>query len=321
MKKCIVMMLSVLLLLSGCTQNASSEKLTIGIVTWMTHPALDAAVEGMMNTVKDALGEDNVTFDLKNANEDANSVQLIAKDFANQGVDLIYAVATPSAQAAYAATKDSEIPVIFAAVTDAVEAGIVVDNENPQTNVSGVSDAAPIEKQLQLIKEILPNATKVGMLYTLSEVNGKIQVDQAKALAATMGLTIVDKGISQDSEIATAAQQLASEVDAIYNITDNKIVSATPTIVNQANNANIPVFAAEDGQMSQGLLASDSLSYEGMGNEAGQMIVKILKDGVNVSDLPVITQGATTLYINESVAQSLNITLPQSVLDRATPVE
>lgn len=317
MKKVCLLLLLCGLLLSGCS-SSSNEKYTIGVITWMTHPALDAAVDGMSAQVKEALGEDNVDIQVKNANEDAGTAQLIAKDFVTSGVDLIYAIATPSAQAAYAASMDSGIPVIFAAVTDAVEAGIVESNEVPGTNVSGVSDAAPLETQLKLIKEILPNATKIGMLYTLSEVNGKIQVDQAKEIAATLGLTVIEKGISADSEISTAAQQLAEQVDAIYNITDNKVVSATATIVNQANNAGIPVFAAEDGQMAQGLLASDSLSYEGMGKEAGDMIVSVLKDGADVATLPVITQGATTLYINEKVAEALEITLPQSVLDRAT---
>ncbi len=317
MKKCMVLLVLVALILGGCASSTSKKK-TIGVLTWMTHPALDSAVKGMSDEVKSALGEDNVEIIVKNANEDATSAQTIAKDFVNQGVDLIYAVATPSAQAVYAATKGGSIPVIFAAVTDGVEAGIIESNAKPNTNVSGVSDAAPIETQMKLIKEILPNATKVGMLYTLSEVNGKIQVDQAKEIGKTIGLEVIDKGIAQDSEIATAAQQIASQTNAIYIITDNKIVSATATLVNQANTAGIPVFAAEDSQMSQGLLASDSLSYEGMGKEAGSMIVKIVKDGANVSEMPVVTQGATSLLINKKVADALKITLPQSVVDRAT---
>ncbi len=325
MKKMIILIIATLML-AGCTKPTTSdkpkdEKFVIGIITWVTLPALDAAVEGMIEEVTALVGEDKVTFILKNANADESSAQLISKDFVDQKVDLIYAVATPSLTATFGATLDSKTPIIFSAVTDAVAAGVVESNEVPNTNVSGVSDAAPIQTQLNLIKEILPNANKIGMLYNLSEINGKIQVDQATELAAGMGLEVVAKGISQDSEITLAAQQLATTTDAFYIITDNKIISSIATVVNQANNSGIPVFAAESGQMAAGLLASDSLSYFNMGKLAGTMIVKVLVDKVDIATLPVVTEGATQLFVSKTVADSLNITLPQSVLDRAEIID
>lgn len=325
MKKLIILIIATLML-AGCTKPTTSdkpkdEKLVIGIITWVTHPALDAAVEGMIEEVTALVGEDKVTFILKNANADESSAQLISKDFVDQKVDLIYAVATPSLTAAFGATLDSKTPIIFSAVTDAVAAGVVESNEVPNTNVSGVSDAAPIQTQLNLIKEILPSASKIGMLYNLSEINGKIQVDQATELATGMGLEVVAKGISQDSEITLAAQQLATTTDAFYIITDNKIISSIATVINQANNSGIPVFAAESGQMAAGLLASDSLSYFNMGKLAGTMIVKVLVDKVDIATLPVVTEGATQLFVSKTVADSLNITLPQSVLDRAEIID
>ncbi|MEA5027171.1 MAG: ABC transporter substrate-binding protein [Erysipelotrichaceae bacterium] len=325
MKK-ILLCLLVILLLAGCSKADTAEetvkdKLTIGIITWVTHPALDDAVDGMMEQVKAEITDREVEFILKNANEDASTAQLIVKDFVSEGVDLIYAVATPSVTAAYAATLESKTPIIFAAVTDAVAAGVVTSNELPGTNVSGVSDAAPLQTQLNLIQEILPDVQSIGMLYNLSEINGKLQVDQATELAAAMGITVVSKGISADNEIALAAQQLASSTDALYIITDNKIVSSIATVINQANSAGIPVFAAENGQMDAGLLASDSLSYFNMGKEAGSMIVQVLIDGVDITTLPVKTEGATQLYVNQSVADSLGITLPDSVIERAEFVD
>ena len=323
MKKLVVLCL-VLLMVVGCSSTPKEvvdEKITIGIINWVTHPALDSAVEGMMEQVEAEFGDVEVEFILKNANADESTAQLIVKDFVEQEVDLIYAVATPSLTAAFGGTRDSLTPIIFAAVTDAVAAGVVESNEMPNTNVSGVSDAAPIQTQLDLIKEILPELTKIGMLYNLSEINGKIQVDQATELASAMGIEVVAKGISQDSEIALAAQQLADTTDALYLITDNKIISSVATIIDKANDFGIPVFAAESGQMEAGLLASDSLSYFDMGKEAGSMITKVLIDKVDIKTLPVITEGATQLFVSEVVAESLGITLPDSVLQRAVIID
>ncbi len=323
MKKLVVLCL-VLLMVAGCStapKEVEDEKVTIGIINWVTHPALDSAVEGMMEQVEAEFTDVEVEFILKNANESESTAQLIVKDFVEQEVDLIYAVATPSLTAAFGGTRDSLTPIIFAAVTDAVAAGVVESNDVPNTNVSGVSDAAPIQSQLDLIREILPELTKIGMLYNLSEINGKIQVDQATELALAMGIEVVAKGISQDSEIALAAQQLADTTDALYLITDNKIISSVATIIDKANDFGIPVFAAENGQMEAGLLASDSLSYFDMGKEAGSMITKVLIDEVDIKTLPVITEGATQLFISEVVAESLGITLPDSVLQRAVVVD
>lgn len=322
MKKLVVLCL-MLLLVFGCSpkQSDSDDLITIGILNWVTHPALDAAVEGMMEQVKAEIGEDKVEFILKNANEDESSAQLIVKDFVESEVDLIYAVATPSLTAAFGGTRDSQTPIIFAAVTDAIAAGVVESNEVPNTNVSGVLDAAPIQTQLELIREILPEVSSIGMLYNLSEINGKIQVDQATELALVMGIEVVAKGISQDSEITLAAQQLASETDALYLITDNKIISSVATIIDQANDFGIPVFAAESGQMEAGLLASDSLSYFDMGKEAGSMIKKVLVDKADIKTLTILTEGATQLFVSETVAESLGITLPASVIERAEIVD
>ncbi len=322
MKKLVVLCL-MLLLVFGCSpkQSDSDDLITIGILNWVTHPALDAAVEGMMEQVKAEIGEDKVEFILKNANADESSAQLIVKDFVESEVDLIYAVATPSLTAAFGGTRDSQTPIIFAAVTDAIAAGAVESNEVPNTNVSGVLDAAPIQTQLELIREILPEVSSIGMLYNLSEINGKIQVDQATELALVMGIEVVAKGISQDSEITLAAQQLSSETDALYLITDNKIISSVATIIDQANDFGIPVFAAESGQMEAGLLASDSLSYFDMGKEAGSMIKKVLVDKADIKTLTILTEGATQLFVSETVAESLGITLPASVIERAEIVD
>lgn len=315
----LVLLLSVSLV--ACTaekkeEPKEEETFTIGVVQLIQHPALDATVEGLKDYLDEKGLLDKVVIDVQNAQGDPGIALTIAKQFANDDVDLIYAIATSAAQAAFNATMDKRIPVVFNAVTDPVAAGIAASLESSGNHVTGVSDAAPLDLQLQLIREILPDAKKIGMLYNLGEINGKIQVDQVSALAPAIGMEAVILGVSNPNEISAAASQLANEVDAFYNITDNMIVNATALIVDVANKAKLPVFAAEDGQMDQGLLAVDGLSYFNLGRQAGPLVEKILFEKTDPSMLKIETAKETQLKVSENVAEALGITLPKSVLDR-----
>ena len=321
--------LALALLLAGCGNSGDSDKektddgkktYKIGIIQQMEHPALDSAREGLEKYLK---GKSDAKFEItvKNAQGDNGTADTIAKQFVSEDVDLIYSIATNASQAAVNATGGTDIPVVFNAVTDGVEAKLVTSNEKPGGNVTGVSDAAPLEKQLEMIREFLPEAKKIGMIYNIGEVNGKLQVKQVEKLASKYNFKIVKKGVSATTEIATAAEQLAGDVDCIYNITDNMVVSATASITDKANAKNIPVFAAEDGQMKAGLLASDSISYEKLGEQAGSVAYDILVNGKKAGDIPVETAKDTTLYINKKVAEQLGIKIPDSLAERATFVE
>lgn len=325
MKKKLIAGLSACLLLAGCGAGSDKEEgndtektYTIGIVEHTTHPSLDNAVKGF----KDYLNKKGikVKFVEKNAQGDKGTNDLITKQFVSDDVDLIYAVATPSAAAAVNATMGKETPVIFNAVTDPTDpdAALVKSMDKPGGNVTGVSDAAPLEKQVQLIRDFMPEAKTIGMIYNIGEPNGKIQVEQVKEIAPKYGFSVDAKGISQTSEIATAAQQLAESSDCIYNITDNSVVAATASITDKANSAKIPVFAAEDGQMASGLLASDSISYVKLGEQAGAMAYDILVNGKKPADMPVQKAKDTTLYINKKVADMLGIKIPAKLDKRAT---
>lgn len=319
--------LAICLLLAGCGSNSddsakddSSEKTyKIGIVQHTTHPSLDNAVKGFKKGME-AKGI-KVEFVEKNAQGDIGTNDLIAKQFVSDSVDMIYAVATPSATASLNATMDKNIPVIFNAVTDPVDAKLVKAIDKPEGNVTGVSDAAPLEDQIKMIREFMPNAKKIGMIYNIGESNGKIQVDQVKEIAPKYDFEVEIKGISQTSEIATAAQQLADTTDCIYNITDNAVVAATASITDKANTKKIPVFAAEDGQMDAGLLASDSISYEKLGEQAATMAYDILVNGKKAGEIPVETAKETTLFINKAVADMLGIEVPSALDQRATYLE
>ena len=329
MKKKLLGGLALALLLAGCGNSGDSDKektddgkktYKIGIIQQMEHPALDSAREGLEKYLK---GKSDAKFEItvKNAQGDNGTADTIAKQFVSEDVDLIYSIATTASQAAVNATGGTDIPVVFNAVTDGVEAKLVTSNEKPGGNVTGVSDAAPLEKQLEMIRELLPEAKKIGMIYNIGEVNGKLQVKQVEKLASKYNFKIVKKGVSATTEIATAAEQLAGDVDCIYNITDNMVVSATASITDKANAKNIPVFAAEDGQMKAGLLASDSISYEKLGEQAGSVAYDILVNGKKAGDIPVETAKDTTLYINKKVAEQLGIKIPDSLAERATFVE
>lgn len=312
----IISLVVVIGLLVGCsTENEEGVK-TIGVVQLASHPALDATLEGLKEHLEAEGLSDQVNIVVKNAQGDPGVALTIANQFVNDEVDLIYAIATNAAQAAFNATEASKIPVVFNAVTDPVDAGIVESLATSNNHVTGVSDAAPLQKQLELIKEILPEASKIGLLYNLGEPNGKLQVEQVAKLAPSLGLEAVILGVSSSNEIAAAASQLASEVDAMYNITDNMIVEATALIVDKANDNNIPVFGAEDGQLEQGLLAVDGLSYFKLGVQAGALVQDILFNNAAPASLAIKTAQDTELKVQLDIAENLNITIPASVLSR-----
>lgn len=313
-----------MLALAGCGSESSKDKdvLTVGIIQQENHPALTSAKDGLLKYFKDkGYEESKIKFVEKNAQGDRGTADTIAEQFVNDGVDLIYSIGTNATMASAKATADNQIPVVFNAVTDAVEVGIIPSNEKPGGNITGVSDAAPLDKQLELIRTMLPNAKKIGMIYNTSEPNGKLQVEQVKKLAPQYSFEIEVKGVSVSTDVATAAEQLAGEVDCIYNITDNMIVNATASITDKANNYKIPVFAAESGQMESGLLASDSISYDLLGEQAGAVVEDILFNGKKPGDIAVTTATDTSLIINKKVVEQLGIKIPEELAKRATYVQ
>ena len=301
-----------LLFTTACSQNTAKYK--IGVIQLADHPSLDAAYEGMKQELETQLGSETVSIDYQNAQGDLLNADLIVNKFVSDKVDLIYAIGTNAAQAAMNATSGTDIKVIFNAVTDPVVGALVQTLEVPGGNVSGVSDMSPLEKQLGIINEITPNAKKVGVLYNIGEINSQVQVDLLKQTAPKLGLEIVAKGISNTMDVSTAATQLAADVDVFFNITDNMVVAATATLIDVANQSNKPVFASEDGQFDQGILATASLSYMTLGKQAGLMIYDILENGTDITTLSVYQSKETVLYVNQDVAIQLGIELSETVL-------
>lgn len=323
MKK-LISILMVMLLLVGCGSTAKengSKKYKIGVLQLADHPSLDATYEGLKEKLDVLIGKDNYTIDYHNAQGKPENISLMSQQLVDDKVDLIYAIATNAAQGAYSATDGTGIPVVFNAVTDPVDAGLVKLMDKSGTHAVGVSDVAPIGKQLALIKEILPEAKNIGIMYNTGESNSLVQIAVAEAEAAKLGLNIVKQGVSDRADIALSATTLLEKVDAVYNITDNMMVEATALIVDAANKANKPMFAAEDGAFDLGLLATESIDYKNLGELAAELVKQILVDGKNPAEMAVSTVTDTVLYINKEVAARLNITLPESVLSRGVEKE
>lgn len=284
----------------------------IGIVQLVQHNALDAACQGFQDKLK-ASGL-NVEFDLQNASGDQATCATIANKFVNDKKDLILAIATPAAQAAAQATKD--IPILLTAVTDPAASKLVASNEKPGGNVSGTSDMNQyMQKQLELVTTLAPEAKTVGILYCSAEDNSIIQAQEAQKILEGMGLTVKVYTAADTNEIQAVTQKACGEVDAIYIPTDNTFASAMPTVSMVTTPAKIPVVCGEENMAMAGGLATYSVDYYRLGEMAAEQAIQILKDGAHVGDLPIgFASEADMKYVfNEEVAQAIGITIPENL--------
>lgn len=241
MKKIISVFL-ILMLLVGCGEQSSKEY-KVGVIQWENHPALDDSYKGMIKGLETSGVSGRVKVIHKVANGLAADADQIIDQFVGGKVDLIYAIATPAAQSALNAIEDTDIKMVFAAVTDPVEANLV-DLDGTSSAVTGVSDAVPLGDHIDLMKEFNPELKRIGVLFKTSEANSLVQIRQLKDLAADHGVEIVDKGVNEHSDIPFAASELVDSVDAMHIITDNLITTAAGLIVDTANLKRVPVFMA-----------------------------------------------------------------------------
>lgn len=302
---------------SQAASGAAEKKLKIGIVQLVEHPALDAAYKGFVDGLAEAGYVDgkNITLDYQNAQNEQANCQTIASKLVNDKSDLILAIATPAAQAVANTTKD--IPVLVTAVTDPADAKLVASNENPGGNVTGTSDLTPVAEQMKLLKQLVPNAKKVAMLYCSNESNSKFQVEIAKKSAAGLGLEAVDATVSNSNEIQQVVQSLVGKVDAIYTPTDNMIASGMATVSMVAQPAKLPVIVGESGMVENGGLATYGINYYNLGLLTAKQAVKILKDGAKPADMPIEYSTDCDLTISKEVAEKIGVTIPQELLDKA----
>lgn len=298
---------------------AEEKKITIGISQIVEHPALDAARQGFMDALKDAgyLEGRNVVFDVQIAQGNMATANTIAKGFAGRNVDLIHSIATPTSQACVNATQ--KIPIVISSVTDPVGAGLVKSLEQPGGNVTGTTDRSPVDRQLELIREIQPKIHKLGFIYNAGEDNSVSSLKQLRDEAGRHGIEVVEATVSNSSGVLMAARSLVGKVDAVYIPTDNTVVSAFEAVVKVCEENRLPLYAADIDSVPRGAVAALAIDYYRLGRQSGEMAVRILK-GAPPATMPVETLKDLKLVVNRRSADKMGVTLPEAVLQRADKV-
>ena len=320
MKRIISVIVCIALILAAAVSFA--ETYTIGIGQFAQHGSLDNCYQGFVEGLAEAglVEGENLKIDLQNAQADMGIAQQIAAQFASAKVDMMVGIATPMAQACYNAAAGA-IPTIFTAVTDPVAAGFASADGTAAGEVTGTSDALPIKAQLETIRAMLPDATKIGILYTTSEVNSISAIEIYKSLAGDYGFEIVESGISTTADIPLALDALLGKVDCLTNLTDNTVVSALALVLDKANAAGKPVFGSEIEQVKLGCVAAEGLDYIALGRQTGLMAAKVLKGETKASEIPyeIITEPG--LYVNTEALAKFGIVLSDELKARANEVE
>ncbi|MHC3511122.1 ABC transporter substrate binding protein [Streptococcus suis] len=297
-----------LLTLAACSsssEQASSDVVKVGVLQYMEHESLTAAREGFVAELEEngyKEGE-KLVLDYQNAQGDQANLQTISEQLID-GNDIVLAIATPSAQSL--ATVSTETPIVFTAVTDPLSADLVESIEKPGGLLTGTSDQAPIDKQVELLGQAIPAAKTVGILYTTSERNSEVQVEQAKELLEKAGYKVVVKGITSSNEVQDAATSLMKDVDALFIPTDNTVASTMTMIGELSVEHKVPVIGGSTDMVDEGGLLTYGTNYEALGRQTAKMAIKII-EGANVSETAVEYPETVSLHVNEEMAQKLGI--------------
>ncbi|MEZ8140475.1 ABC transporter substrate-binding protein [Enterovibrio norvegicus FF-162] len=316
------------LLLSACCATTlftapfvvSAETAKVAVSQIVEHPALDATRQGLLDGLKAKgyVDGENLEFSYQTAQGNPAIAVQIARQYVGESPDVLVGIATPSAQALVAATKS--IPVVFTAVTDPVGARLIKDMAKPSANVTGLSDLSPVAQHVALAKELLPNMTTIGVVYNPGESNAVALVELLREAADQQGLKVVEGTALRSADVQSAAQIVASKSDVIYAPTDNTVASAIDGLVNAANQAKKPVIGGATSYIPNGAVAALGFDYYQIGVQTADYVAALL-DGKEVAALPAKVAVGSDLVINLKAAQKLGITVPQTLLDRATSVE
>ncbi|KXF83264.1 ABC transporter substrate-binding protein [Enterovibrio coralii] len=300
--------------------TASADTAKVAVSQIVEHPALDATRQGLVDGLK-KLGYvegENLDFSYQTAQGNPAIAVQIARQYVGEKPDVLVGIATPSAQALVAATKS--IPVVFTAVTDPVGAKLIKNMEQPKANVTGLSDLSPVAQHVALAKELLPNMKSIGVVYNPGEANAVALVELLREAADAQGLKVVEGTALKSADVQSAAQIVASQADAIYAPTDNTVASAIDALVGASNQAGKPVIGGATSYIPNGAVAALGFDYYQIGVQTADYVAALLK-GEEVANLPAKVAVGSDLAINQKAAQKLGITVPQSLLDRATTVE
>ena len=309
----ILTLLAASVLIVGCAnkkEEAKTEKVyKIGVSQIVEHPALDDAKKGFEDAIKKSGLK--VEFDDKNANKDMSAQTMIMQQFKNDKKDLVFAISTPTAQAAMAQI-DPATPIVFSSVSDPTGAGLV-----GKSNITGTSGVPEIESNLKLIKEAFPNAKKIGVLYNTSEQNSVVQVKMLKELAPKYGFEVIAESSTNANEMVSALAKISKEIDVFYAIQDSTLVTYFKNLSEKMNEQKIPIIGSNEVYTNLGGLISQGTTDYQIGYRAGEMAVEILKNGKKPSDIKIESVQKPTISINKANMELLGIKLPESIISKA----
>ncbi|EOT44489.1 tryptophan ABC transporter substrate-binding protein [Enterococcus columbae] len=298
------------------TTKKENKIQTVGILQFVSHPALDTITKGVKDALKEAGYQEgkNIKIIFQNGQADQSKLATMSQQLVNKQADVLVGVATPAALALANTTDD--IPIVLGAVTDPVGSKLVQDLDHPGKNITGVSDQPPVASQIKLGKQLLPNAKTVGMLYSSTEVNSKYQIEQATKTAQELGMTVKDYPVASTNEIAQTVQVMTQNVDFIYIPLDNTIANAMQAVVGEANKSKTPIITSVDTMVEQGGLATVGIDQYTLGKKTGEMVVQILK-GADPSVTPVYTFKDGVTVLNQKQADFLGVQIPEELKKNA----
>lgn len=298
----------------GNTNNATEDgKKTVGILQLVEHGSLDAAYEGF----KEGLAEggykegENLTLEYQNAQNSQDNLKSMSEKLVKKSPDLLLGIATPAAVSL--ANETTDIPIVVTAVTDLVEAKLAESNEAPGRNITGTSDMVPIDKQIQLLLSIVPDAKTIGIMYNAGEANSKIQADLAEKALKDAGVDVKVLTANTTNDVQQVTTSLAKDVDGIYVPTDNTFASAAAVVGEVAKETKTPIVAGSVEQVEDGALATFGIDYKSLGKQTGELAAKILDGDEKPATTPVETANKLELVVNQEMATALGID-PESIV-------
>jgi putative ABC transport system substrate-binding protein len=315
----LIVVLSLIVASVGGCASTEEDVYKVGISQIVTHPALDATRQGIMDglTEKGYIEGENIQYDYQNSEGDMSLVASIAQKFISDKVDVIVSIATPNSQAAISAAEGTDIPVVFSAVTDPVGAGLISDwDSHPEENVTGVSDMIVVQDDVELIIAIIPSVKKIGTLYNAGESNSVFLVEKLKEACDAKGIEVVEKTVATSADVLAAAQSLVGQVDAIWVGTDNTVVTGLEALIGVCEDNDIPFFPSDDPSIERGGIAAYGFDYYDIGVQTGRMIARVLDAG-SANSIKVEKGEIISLSINTEAAESMGVTIPQDFIDKA----
>ncbi|MFD2228875.1 ABC transporter substrate-binding protein [Alkalimarinus sediminis] len=313
------MKLVAFMLACSASFSVTAEEKSVAITQIVEHPALDSVRLG----VKEELIEqgfvegENLKWQYESAQGNPTTAAQIARKFAGESPDVIVAIATPSAQTAAAAARNTAI--VFSAVTDPVGAKLVKNLDKPGKNITGTTDMLPVKKHLELVKRLVPGIKTVGTIYNPGEANSVTIVELVEQTAPELDIKVIKAAATKSSDVLTAARSLVGKVDAIYLPTDNTVISAAEAVIKVGEQNNLPVIAADTDTVKRGAIAALGFNYYDVGRQTGAMVALIL-NGKKPGDIPVQGVEKMELYINPGAAERMGLELPTGILEEAKEV-